>query len=263
MKPDMSLTDMISTIRSLIHVEDTPLVLKYLDDEDEWVTIDRDIEFECALTITGNPIRLAVSLAEETRQCRGFRGGRRGGKCRGKGMGRGKFGKHCRRNQPEEPEDADSAVTDSETTSDTKECKKRFKKEFKKECKRGGRGRGKQWKNKQFRCDENDNESESASSVDPNLTPEEIETKIDALKQHKHTVFEQLKEARTKFWERKQAIKQCRRAPERAQEIPALRLSIIEAKTAMFAVRCDLRSTKCEIRQLKQALRAKKDSHSE
>jgi len=40
-------------------------------------------------------------------------------------------------------------------------------------------------------------------------------------------------------------------------------MSVVEAKTAMFAVRDDLRSTKMEIKQLKQALSQKAESVSE
>jgi len=51
MKPETTLAEMVSIIRSLIQVEESPLVIKYLDDENEWVTLEKDLEFETALLV--------------------------------------------------------------------------------------------------------------------------------------------------------------------------------------------------------------------
>jgi len=245
MKPETSFNDMVTIIRSLIHVnDDTPLVLKYLDDENEWVTVEKDIEFQCALSITGNPIKFCVSLAAEVvekKQWKGRRGGKgRGGKrgCKGKGRG-----KHCAGKQE---------VDETESLTETSEPK---------ECKRKGRGgRGKQWK--KFKQEKKESESDTVSSVDPTLTTDEIKLKIRDLAQHKQTVLEQLRVAREELVARKQAIKECRQVPDRRVEIPALRLTLVEAKSAMFAVRDELWATKTEIRQLKTAMRNKSSSES-
>jgi len=154
MKSTTSLNDMICIIRYLIGVsDDTPLKLKYLDDENEWVVMEKDIEFAYALTITGNPVKLTVELATLS-QGKGWKGkcqrgewkgkcqkGEWKGKCkRGEGKGRG-------RNW------AGKVVDETETCGDSEPG------EFKR---RGRGGRGKQWR--KYKEEKKDSESDSVSS---------------------------------------------------------------------------------------------------
>jgi hypothetical protein len=231
MKPETTFTEMVNVVRSLIHVDDTtPLVFKYLDDENEWVTVEKEIEFQTALSIAGNPIKFAVSLFTESekKQWKGRRGGQ--GKCRRGGKFKGRGGK-CKGRKFAKKLDVDETES---LTSETSERK--FK----------GKGRGrKHWK--KFR-DERESETETVATVDPTLTSEEIKSKIDGLVQHKTTVLEQLKSARDVLVAKRLSIKECRQVPEKREEIPALRLTLIEAKSAVIAVRDELCATKFECR---------------
>jgi len=288
MKSTTSLDDMICIIRYLIGVsDDTPLKLKYLDDENEWVVMEKDIEFAYALTITGNPVKLTVELATLS-QGKGWKGkcqrGEWKGKCKrgeGKGRGRNWAGKEtetCGDSEPgefkrrgrggrgkqwrkykEEKKDSESDSVSSETSEPG-------------EFKRKGRGgRGKQWK--KYKQEKKDSESSSSSehselkeikepeasiSVYTSWTADAINAKINDLVQHKKNVLEQLKAARESLSVKKENIKQCRQIPEKRGEIPALRISLNEAKASMLAVRDELLETKSEIKLLKEARREEK-----
>jgi hypothetical protein len=287
MKPETTLAEMVSIIRSLIQIEEAPLVIKYLDDENEWVTLEKDLEYETALLVGGHPIKLAVSLCDQRpcyREKKWKKGGKRGGKKGGRGKkacGRGKRGKRfdkARRADDDVSEKSDLADAETETSSEPKsEWKgrrggrgKRFQKdeasehhsdvetetssEPKWKGRRGGRGRGrKHWKH----ADEHSEKSETSTSVESSLNPEEVKSKINSLFEQKKVVFERLKEAKEKLNLKKQAIKECRQVPERKEEIPALRVDLIEAKKAKFAVWDELFAIKTEIRELKASLKVK------
>jgi len=291
MKPETTLAEMVSIIRSLISVEESPLVIKYLDDENEWVTLEKDLEFETALLVGGHPIKLAVSLCDH-RPCFREKKWKKGGKC-GKKGGRGKKayggqrGKRFQkaRRADDDVSDKDLADAETETSSEHKsEWKgrrgarghgrrgKRFQKDEASEHhsevetetssekpkwkgRRGGRGHGRKWHKN---ADEHSEKSETTStSVESSLNPEEVKSKINSLFEQKKVVFERLKEAKEKLNLKKQAIKECRQVPERKEEIPALRVDLIEAKKAKFAVWDELFAIKTEIRELKASLKVK------
>jgi len=285
MKPETTLAEMVSIIRSLISVEESPLVIKYLDDENEWVTLEKDLEFETALLVGGHPIKLAVSLCDHS-PCFREKKWKKGGKC-GKKGGRGKracAGKRGKRFQKarradDDVSDKDHADAETETSSEPKsEWKgrrggrgrrgKRFQKdeasehhsetetssEPKWKGRRGGRGHGRKWHKY---ADEHSEKSETSTSVESSLNPEEVKSKINSLFEQKKVVFERLKEAKEKLNLKKQAIKECRQVPERKEEIPALRVELIEAKKAKFAVWDELFVIKTEIRELKASLKVK------
>jgi hypothetical protein len=270
--PDnQNLQYLVQTIKDLTHLSDTPFVIKYLDDENEWITIDRDIEFETALLLSEGLLRLHVSLQEEDKpqgdHSPRWRG--RMGACRGRFRGRGRRG--CRR-APGLRDTMENTECDSETLSNSDENASepvwhKFKRRNK-YCRGNGKwkGQGRKWKGKcgrRFRDDETTT-SDSFESVDPNLTVEEMKAQVQKLVESKKVIQDNLKEANQKLQTKKAEIAQSRKNPDTTgEQLAALRAEMVELKTAKFAVRTTFCSTKREICQLRQAIRAKKSETSE
>jgi hypothetical protein len=262
---------MIDMIRNLIRQDEMPLVIKYLDDENEWVTIDRDIEFQTAMLLSEGILRIDVSersgpvpVSDDSSSTEFVEDKR--GRCKGRGRGGcGKGRKHWRNETAEEVE---STVVESDETVSEPNWQRKGRG-------RGGRGQGKgrgrggkgQGKGRgrggrKFEEEEETTSSESnETAIDPTLTVDEIRAQIQKLVDSQEVVYNNLEEAHQKFMNKKAEIAQARKNPEvTAEQIAALRAEMVELKSAKFAVKASLGSTKREIFQLRKALRAKKTS---
>lgn len=261
---NQTLDQLVKVIRSLIHKDEMTLVIKYFDDENEWVTIDRDIEFQTALTMSEGVLRLTVSegvtvesaqgvkdteSAEVPVKGRNGRGNRGGFKGRGKrgGCGRGRKGN---RNDATEVNDDCSALNSNEAA--TEPVWHKYKE---------GRGKGK-LNGKKGKCGrkfKEESTSDSIESVDPSLTVEELKAQIQKLVESQEVIRNNLKEANEKLAAKKSEIVQLRQNPDPSgEQLATLKSEIADLKAAKLAVRGSLWSTKREIGQLRQAIRAKK-----
>jgi hypothetical protein len=259
-----SLQAMIQMIRDLIHQDEMPLAIKYLDDENEWVTIDRDIEFQTALQLSEGILRIDVSersgevpvsddSSSEVEDKRG----------RGKGRGRGRCGRGRKHYRNETAEEVESTFVESdETVSEPVWQRKGGRRGGRGQGKgrgRGGKGRGRG--GRKFEEEEETTSSESNETVDPTLTVDEIKAQIQKLVDSQEFVYNNLEEAHQKMVNKKAEIALARKNPEITGEmIAALRAEMVELKTAKFAVKASLGATKREIFTLRKALRAKKTS---
>lgn len=263
MTPEMKkLENLMETIRLLIRKDkDVTLVVKYLDDENEWITIDRDIEFETALEIAEDVLRLQVTeevVAES--ECPVWKGRGRGGK-RGSWKGKGKRG--CGRGRKQlRSETADNADCEATLSNSDETASEPVWHKYKNKGKGKGKGARKcngNWKKGKKFFDETTSES-----VDPTLTVEELKAQIQKLVESQEVVRGNLKEANEKMGAKKSEIVELRKNPNATgEEIAALRSELVELKTAKLAVRSSLWSTKREICQLRQAIRAKRNQTSE
>jgi len=260
---NQSLDQLVQMIRSLIHKDEVTLVIKYLDDENEWVTIDRDIEFQTALAMTEGVLRLSVSLGAEIqeieqvtevpvkeRAARG-RGRGRGGRGGKGGCGRGRKFKN---EATEDTVDCETAPEKSDEAAPEPVWRK---------YQRRGKDQGK-FKGKKGKGGRKFNEETTSDSVDPSLTVEELKAKIQKLVEYQDVVRNNLKEASEKLIAKKTEIVQMRQNPEHTgEQLDALKSEMAELKTAKLDVRGSLISTKRELGQLRQAVRAKKAETSE
>jgi DNA-binding transcriptional regulator YiaG len=256
-----SLQGMIQTIRNLIHQDEMPLVIKYLDDENEWVTIDRDIEFQTAMQLSEGILRIDVSersgdvpVSDESSEvvedkCRG----------RGNGRGRGRCGRGRKHFRNETAEEVESTYAESNDTVDSEPNWSRKGRGGRGQGK--GRGRGGKGRGRGCRKFEEETTSSESETVDPTLTVEEIKAQIQKLVDSQEVVYNNLEEAHQKMVNKKAEIALARKNPEvTGEQIAALRAEMVELKTAKFAVKASLGATKREIFQLRKALRAKKTS---
>jgi hypothetical protein len=252
---DLTYEKLESQIKSLIKVDDATLVIKYHDDESEWITMDKDLELECALHISQNALlRISVSLADDSeephwKKFKGRRGGWKNKKCdagtddnpdceqKFKGGRRGqKFQKKWKKDHDE------TEVTESES-----EMSPKWKG-------RGGKGRGKGrrgWKR--------DEESEATSeiSVDTTLTLEEIKAQISNLVESKKVLSSSFSELNANLRALQADIKECRQQSDSAEKITHLRTEIGELKQKKFAVKDSLQKTRTKIQQLRQLAKTK------
>lgn len=258
---NQNLQQMIQVIRSLIHQDEMALVVKYLDDENEWVTMDREIEFETALSMTEGVLRLDVSEGvkeQASDECavkgkRGMKGWKRGSLqgrgCRRGGCGRGRKGL---RHEAVDVAEDETTVLHSGDAEGVWRCKRRGK--------GPGMCKGK-WKGKgRFACETT---SDSTESVDPSLSVPELKAQIQGLVDSLVVSRNNLKEANEKLAAKKSELVQSRQNPETTpDQIAALRAELAELKSAKIAVRGSLWATKREIGQLRRAIRAKKQAET-
>jgi len=233
-----TLTDLQETIRSLIKLDnDKILTFKYLDDESEWITIDKDIELECALSLCGSLLRINVFDAEDT-HCETPWKKRGGGRCGRRGGKRG-----WKRN----------ADDDAETESDLieKECNDSGR------CGRWkGRGRGRGRFERKF-LEESESTSET-KSVDPTLSLEQIKTQIAALVDAKKVLVAQMKEVGSKLSQKREEIKECKQNTDcQGERIAVLRAEMFELKTEKCNFRKAVGETQGEIRALRMLAKNK------
>jgi hypothetical protein len=259
--PDnQNLPQMTQVIRSLIHQDEMALVIKYLDDENEWVTMDRDIEFETAMSMTDGVLRLDVSEGlKEQAGCtvkgkRGMRGMKGCGK-RGSFKGRGRRG-GCGRGRKGLGNEAVDVAEDETAVPHSGDAVPVWGK-----CKRRGTGPGMckkgKWKGKGRRFAD-ETTSDSTESVDPSLSVPELKAQIQKLVDSMEVARNNVKEANEKLAAKKTELVQSRQNSEiTPDQISALRAELAELKTAKIAVRGSLWATKREIGQLRKAIRAK------
>lgn len=254
---NQTLEQLIQIIRSLIRQEEMTLVIKYFDDENEWITMDRDIEFQTALFMSQGVLRLDVSegvkeqvsevCTGKVKRERGMKGcGKRGGFKGRRGCGRGRKG--LRSEAVDAPEDETAVPQNDEVPVWGKGKRGRGK--------GPGMGKGK-WKGK---CGRNFDvsTSDSLELVDPSLTIPEINAQIQKLFSSLEVARNSLKEANEKLAAKKSEIVQSRQNSEISPEqLSALKAEMAELKTAKLAVRGSLWVTKREIGQLKRAIRSK------
>jgi len=262
-----SLQSMIQMIRDLIHQDEMPLVIKYLDDENEWVTIDRDIEFQTAMLLSEGILRIDVSERsgevpvsdDSSEEVVEDKRGRNNGRGRGRG-GRGR--KHYRNETAEEVES--TFVESNETVSEPVWPRKGRGRGGRGQGKgrgRGGKGKGRGRGGRKFEEEETTSSESNETTVDPTLTVDEIKAQIQKLVDSQEVVYNNLENAHQKMVNKKAEIAEARKNPEATgEQIAALRAEMMELKTAKFAVKASLGSTKREIFQLRKALRAKKTS---
>jgi len=257
---NQNLQQLIQVIKSLIHKDEVTLVIKYLDDENEWVTMDRDIEFETALAMSEGVLRLDVSEGGD--MCTGrFRRGMNGCGKRGGFKGRGRHG-GCGRGRKGLRNEAVDVAEDESVPQSEAECEPVWGK-----CKRGRGKKGPgiykgKWKGKGRRFFD-ETTSDSLESVDPSLTVPELKIQIQKLVDSLEVARNNLKEANEKLAAKKSEILQCRQNPEATpDQLSALRAEIVELKTAKMTVRGSLWVTKREIGQLRRAIRSKKQSET-
>lgn len=291
-KRNATFSDVLNNIKTILRYEGD-LVVKYLDEENEWITFGSDTELETGLILNGpNVFRLLVSVPEvaKTRRCKApkclpedvdstsdekpWRKRCKGGKRRCKG-GRGR----CRRWQEEKD-------TEKDEKSDEDDCGwKRLKcKGGKGRCKGGRRFRrwqeenddnekgtgkeeksdedvrywkGKRWRrNKRFHDEEEKSDSLSAQEGDSLLSLEQIKQEVEKLQTEIKSLMEKKEVARGEFAAVKNQIRECRKTGA-VDKILELRKSIGEKKTNLWDIVKEIKKIRFRIFSLKKLAKTK------
>jgi len=270
-----SFQDLQNKIKTILGINPEVLVIKYKDEENEWITLSSDVELETGILISGNIFRLHVLVGDskdtscaENLPCDDpclkrekkwkkwdcdEEGGRREKRCK-------QWKKH---HYDAENETTDTTNPDKE--NDDEDCGWRGKRggKWRGERKhRGGRrgGRGGRRRRYEDTPEENpDDNSGTGSAEDAILNLEEIKNELDSLKEE----LELLKEKKRVIWgdlkDTNATIKTKRQEGAPKEEIISLREKIQEKKSSCWALRDQIRTTKDRIFKLRD-LAATKNS---
>lgn len=252
MTPDNSTFEqVISTIRSLIHRDDNmPLVYRYLDDENEWITIEHDIEFQTAILVSKDILRLDVSELEAPKIPE-FKGRR--GRMNGKRNG-------CPRKWKKEMEGKEEGLTGSNESDEHEPVWAKFRRGGKR-CGNGRRGHWKGRKGCQKESDDVDDTTES-SSIDFSLSLDELKNLKQNVVKQKNDVAEKLKQSAQNLRAKRQEVISCRRNQESLDELDVLRAEMTVLKSETCELRRALLPLKRELVKINQAIRKKKTVES-
>jgi len=243
---DSKFSDLVSKIKAILQI-DTDIVVKYQDEEEEWITISSDAELETGIIVSnGTILRLQClakdnslpqlvnnsnnventqecSLPEQTRWRKNREGGYRGGRYRGKG-------RRDRRDRGDDRDDRDDITEDNDrehkggeywknkyAKKDNKKEWKNEKKEWKNEKKNERRQRKKRYQEENEKP--RSSSSSSSSSDDPNcdvalLSVDEIKNQITQLKETEVTLKDKCRVCRESVKEVKAQIKALKESNE-------------------------------------------------
>jgi len=261
-----SFQDLQNKIKTILGINPEVLVIKYKDEENEWITLSSDVELETGVLISGNIFRLHVlvgdskdtSCAEnlpsdnpcEKREKKWKKwdcdeeGGRREKRCK-----KWKKWHHDTENDTDSP--------NSEKENDDEDCGWRGKRGGKwrgERRHRGGRRGGHRGGRRRYEDDapEENVDDGTGSAEDVILSLEEIKKELDSLKEE----LELLKEKKNAIWSEVKdtnvIIKTKRQEGAPKEEIISLREKIQEKKTSCWAIRDQIRTTKNRMFKLRE-----------
>jgi len=265
-------SELSEKIKFVLGLKDSNFIVKYKDEEGEWITISSDIELDTGLIISnGTLFRLQISLpGNEIKECETEKECETDGKefdkpwrCKGKWKkwrnyegeenedsecrrfrGRGGRGGRCKgkwrkwRDERNNEENNEEEKKDEDNVTGEEGDKKTWKR-FKRERKR-------------FRKMDNDGESSSeTNSGDALLSLEEIKTNLAKLKQDLGLLKEKSGAAKAELKDLRFKLKQKRRnEPTDIDGLVALRNTLKEKKQAWFTIFKEVKLTRTRIKKL-------------
>jgi len=242
-------TELYEKIKSILNVQED-IILRYKDNEDEWITISSDMEIDTGLILGNDALfRMQVSIIssskpvqeltknednvpcqdnendENEKPWKKYRGRRGGRHCRGRGY----YGK-WREGNDDEKNDEKNDEKDEEKNDDEKD--------FRGGRHHGGRhGRwrdgdderprwrhGNKWKRHCKKYDDDEGGSSSEENGDTLLTLEEIKAKVEKLKVELHEFKEKSDKSKNDLYNEKMKLRELR------SKDPIDTNAIIEAK---------------------------------
>jgi len=261
-------SDLYEKVKAVLNLKDN-FIIKYKDEEGEWITISTDMELETGIVLTnGSLFRLMITLCsndgknlvsgneeqpqvvdEEMKPWKRFK--RDGKRCNDKPWRHRKGGRYNRNDEDVEEEGAVNGECDGGD-------KKKWKKE-RKERWRDEKDRKKKFK-KQLGF-ENDGEGGSSSEGDSNdslLSLEEIKKELGKLKEDLKVIKEKSDLAKGELKELKNKIREKRKNdPTDVDGFVALKKVLQEKKQSFWAVFGEVKARRNRIRRLHELAESK------
>jgi len=260
-------SELSEKIKIILGLKDCNFIIKYKDEEGEWITISSDMELDTGLILSnGTVFRIQISLVGEQQVEKVCETGKEGcdkpwrykGKWKkwndcedendedrprrfrgrgGRGRGRGKWRKWRDERFNEENEGKDDIVTGEEGD---KKTWKRFKKE-----------------RKRMKDDDGESSSET-NSGDALLSLEEIKKNLEKLKQDMKLLKEKSGASKPELKDLKFKLKEKRRNdPTDIDGLVALRNTLKEKKQSWFTIFKEVKSTRSRIKKLHELAETK------
>jgi len=278
--PSIKFEDLESKIKTLLRITENDIVIKYKDEENEWITISTDAELETGLMIAGNGqifrlLCITKDLQNNTTTTTGECGEtvphwkkykqdrnrenypkkdkkwkknyqRKGGKS---------DESETEKNLTPEPLHEDNANEENET----KRGERRQKKEKRGKKDRKGDGGGERRKN--YRNDDGDDSNGSSSESNSDIalmTLDEIKVEVSKLKEEENILKEKVRGVKESWKVAKDAVK-AKRKEENVQTdvILAMREDLMIKEKEKKRVQTQLRFTRCRMNKLREAAQTK------
>jgi len=265
-----SFQDLQNKIKTILGINPEVLVIKYKDEENEWITLSSDVELETGILISGNIFRVHVLVGDskdtscaENLPCDSNPCEKREKKWKKWDCEEGgRREKRWKKWHYDTDETTDTTNPDKE--NDDEDCGWRGKRggKYRGERRhRGGRkgGRGGRRRRYEDTPENPDDNSGTGSAEDAILNLEEIKNELDSLKEE----LELLKEKKRVIWgdlkDTNATIKTKRQEGAPKEEIISLREKIQEKKSSCWALRDQIRTTKDKIFKLCELAETKKN----